>query len=62
MTVLTKLQALQVIRRAYGPDAAHALAKRLPDRINLEDPAHLDLLARLGVTRDRLFDALGAEL
>jgi hypothetical protein len=61
MAVLTKMQALQIIRRAYGPDAAHALAKRLPDRIDMEDSAHLEMLARLGITRDRLFNALGGE-
>jgi hypothetical protein len=61
MATLTKLQVLQVIRRAYGPDAAHALTGRLPDRINLDDSADVELLARLGLSRDRLFDALGGE-
>lgn len=62
MAVLTKIQALGVIRRAYGPDVAQSLAKRLPDWINLDDAAHLELLSRLGLTRDALFNALGGEL
>jgi hypothetical protein len=33
MAVLTKLQALRVIRRAYGPEVADSLGKRLPDRL-----------------------------
>jgi hypothetical protein len=61
MTILTKAQALGVIRRAYGPDRAESLAERLPDRIDLKDPADHELLVRLGVTRERLFEALGAE-
>jgi hypothetical protein len=61
MTVLTKNQAVGVMRRAYGPDVAACLAERLPDRINLEDPADHELLFRLGLTRERLFEALGAE-
>jgi hypothetical protein len=61
MTILTKAQALGVIRRAYGPDRAELLADRLPDRIDLKDPADHELLVRLGVTRERLFEALGAE-
>jgi hypothetical protein len=62
MAVLTKLQALDVIRRAYGPDISTSLTKRLPDHIDLDDAADQQLLARLGVTRDRLFNALGGEL
>jgi hypothetical protein len=62
MTVLTKAQALQVLRRAYGPDRAESLAGRLPDRIDLDSDADTRLLAELGVTRGGLFDALGAEL
>jgi hypothetical protein len=62
MAVLTKIQALRVIRRAYGPDVAQSLANRLPDRIDLDDAAHAELLSRLGITRDRLFNALGGEL
>ncbi|MEV5714589.1 hypothetical protein AB0L41_11870 [Amycolatopsis mediterranei] len=62
MTVLTKAEALKVLRRAYGPDRAKSLAGRLPDRIDLDSDADTRLLAELGVTRDGLFDALGAEL
>jgi hypothetical protein len=61
MTMLTKTQALGVIRRAYGPDMAESLAERLPEQIDTEDPAHHKLLFQLGVTRERLFEALGAE-
>ena len=38
------------------------LAQRLPDRIDLDDPADTRLLFELGLTRDRLFSELGAEL
>jgi hypothetical protein len=62
MATLTKTQALTVIRRAYGPDVADSLADRLPKQIDLDNPADTTLLMRLGVTRDRLFDAFGAEL
>lgn len=62
MTVLTKAEALKVLRRAYGPDRAQSLAGRLPDQIDLDSDADTRLLAELGVTRDGLFDALGAEL
>jgi hypothetical protein len=62
MTVITKTHALQVIRRAYGPDRAESLAERLPDRIDLDNPADAELLFELGLTRDRLFSQLGAEL
>jgi hypothetical protein len=61
MAILTKSQALGVIRRAYGPDKAELLAERLPDEMDLEDPADHELLFRLGLTRERLFEALGAE-
>jgi hypothetical protein len=61
MTVIRKTQALVVIRRAFGPDVAEDLAERLPERIDLEDPADHALLFRLGLTRERLFEALGAE-
>jgi hypothetical protein len=61
MTMLTKTQALGVIRRAYGPDMAESLAERLPEQIDTEDPGHHELLFQLGVTRERLFEALGAE-
>jgi hypothetical protein len=62
MTAITKTHALSVIRRAYGSDHADSLAGRLPDRIDLDNAAHARLLSELGLTPDRLFDALGAEL
>jgi hypothetical protein len=62
MTVITKAQALRVIRRAYGEAQAEAVAERLPDRIDLDDAAVARVLSELGLTRDRLVDALGAEL
>jgi hypothetical protein len=61
MTVLTKAQALGVIRRAYGPDRAESLADRLPERIDLGNPTDHELLFELGLTREQLFEALGAE-
>ncbi len=61
MTILTKNQALGVIRRAYGSDRAELLAEHLPERVDLENPADRELLAQLGLTRERLFQALGAE-
>jgi hypothetical protein len=62
MTTIAKSSALQVIRRAYGPDRAESMAERLPDSIDLDDPAHTRLLAELGLTPDGLFNELGAEL
>jgi hypothetical protein len=62
MTVITKTHALNVIRRVYGPDHAASLAERLPDRIDLDKAADTELLFELGLTRDRLFSELGAEL
>jgi hypothetical protein len=62
MTVLTKTEALSIIRRAYGPIEAESLAARLPDRIDLDSEADLALLFTLGLTRDRLFAAFGGEL
>ena len=62
MTVITKTHALQVIRRAYGPDHAESLTERLPNRIDLDNPAEAELVSELGLTRDRLFSELGAEL
>lgn len=62
MLVLTKMQMVQVIRRAYGSDLAESLAASLPDRIDLDNAAEYELLSRLGLNRDNLFNALGAEL
>lgn len=62
MTAITKTHALRVISRAYGRDRAESLAVRLPERIDLDDAAHTKLLSELGLTPDRLFNALGAEL
>jgi hypothetical protein len=62
MTVITKTHALMGIRRVYGPDQAESLAERLPDRIDLDNTADTKLLFELGLTRDRLFSELGAEL
>jgi hypothetical protein len=60
--LLTKTEALTIIRRAYGPAHAASLADRLPDRIDLDDEADVELLFELGLTRDGLFSALGGEL
>jgi hypothetical protein len=62
MAVITKTEALRVIRHAYGPDYADSLAGRLPDRIDLDNAADAEWLFKLGLTPDRLVDALGAEL
>lgn len=62
MAVLTRAQALAVLRRAYGPDVAQSLAGDLPDSIDLEDAADIELLSRLGISRDRLVNALGGEM
>jgi hypothetical protein len=62
MTVITKTEALTIIRRAYGPVHAESLADRLPDRIDLDSEADNRLLLELGLTRDALFSALGGEL
>jgi hypothetical protein len=62
MAVITKAHALHVIHRALGPSHAEAVADRLPDRINLDDDADRKLLFELGLTPDRLFSDLGAEL
>jgi len=62
MAVLTKAEALAIIRRAHGPDLADSIADELPDRIDPDDPADAELLRRLGLTRDNLIDALGGEL
>lgn len=62
MAVLTRTEALKIIRRIYGPEQAESLADQLPERIDLDNPADTQALFELGLTRDRLFDALGAEL
>jgi hypothetical protein len=61
MTVLTKPQVIAVIRRAR-PLVAASLAEQLPETLDLDDPQHLDLLFRLGLSRDQLFSDLGGEL
>jgi hypothetical protein len=61
MSVVTKTHVLTVARRAYGPEFAESVAERLPDRIDLDEPADRKLLSELGLTPDRLFSALGAE-
>lgn len=62
MAVLTRERALGIIGRAYGADVAESLAGRLPDRIELDSPADAELLFRLGITRERLVNAMGGEL
>jgi hypothetical protein len=62
MPVITKTRALQVIRRAYGSEHADAVADRLPEHLDLSDAAHNRLLYDLGLTPDRLANALGAEI
>ena len=61
MAIYTRTQALGIIRRAYGPDVAESLTERLPERIDLENPVDRQLLFQLGLTRERLSEALGAE-
>ncbi len=62
MAVLTKAEALAIIRRAYGPDRAESIAEQLPDQIDPESDADAELLRRLGLTREGLADAMGGEL
>lgn len=62
MTVITKTHALRILRRAYGPDYAQCLAGRLPERLDLDEPADAELLFRLGLSPDRLANALGGEI
>jgi hypothetical protein len=62
MAILTKAEALAVIRRALGPDVADSIAGQLPDRLDPDNDADAELLFRVGVTRERLVDALGGEL
>jgi hypothetical protein len=61
MHIITKAHALNVIRRAYGPDYAESVRAKLPDRLDLENPADAKVLYDLGLTPDRLISALGAE-
>jgi len=62
MTVITKTEALTIIRRAYGPLYAESVADRLPDRIDLDSEADNQRLLELGLTRGGLISALGGEL
>jgi hypothetical protein len=62
MAILTRAEALTIIRRAYGPDVADSVAGQLPDQIDPDSDADAELLRRLGLTRDGLVDALGGEL
>jgi hypothetical protein len=62
MAVLTKTHVLTVARRVYGPEYAESLAGRLPERLDLDNDADAALLFELGLTPDRLFNALGGEL
>ena len=59
--MLTKAEALGIVRWAYGPELAESLAHRLPDWIDLDNAANVELLFRLGLSQDRLFSALGGE-
>lgn len=62
MAGLPKARVLQIVRRAYGPEVAESLADQLPEQLDLENTADIALLARLGLTRERLISALGGEL
>jgi hypothetical protein len=62
MAVLTKITVVRAVRRAYGPDHADKVAPSLPERIDLDDPADVAVLFKLGLTPDGLFNALGGEL
>lgn len=61
MSTVTRSHVLNVVRRAFGPDFAESVRDKLPDRINLEDPADTRVLYDLGLTPDRLMGALGGE-
>jgi hypothetical protein len=61
MAIYPKTEALRIIRRAYGPDRAESPADRLPERIDPDNPTDHQLLFRLGLTRERLYEALGVE-
>ncbi|NUR95046.1 MAG: hypothetical protein HOV67_07265 [Kribbellaceae bacterium] len=62
MAVHTKAELLAVIRRAYGPDVAESVAGGLPDQLDPERDEDAMLLARLGITREGLANALGGEI
>jgi hypothetical protein len=62
MAVLTKAEALAIIRRTYGPDVAQSIEGRLPDQIDPDSDADAELLVTLGLTRDGLANAMGGEL
>ena len=62
MAVMTKAEALAIIRRAYGPDVAESIGPQLPDQIDPDNDADAELLGRLGLTRDGLANAMGGEL
>ena len=62
MAMLTKAEAMTIIRRAYGPDVAESVAEQLPDRFDPDDDADAEMLLRLGLTRDGLAGALGGEI
>lgn len=62
MAVLTKAEALVIIRRAYGPDVVESVAEQLPDQFDPDNDADAAMLNRLGLTRDGLANALGGEL
>jgi hypothetical protein len=61
MAVLSKAEALAIIRRSYGPDFAEQIEDRLPDQLDPDDDADIETLFRLGITRERLVDALGGD-
>ena len=62
MAMMTKAEALVIIRRAYGPDVADSVADQLPDQFDPDNDADAEMLAGLGLTRDGLASALGGEL
>jgi hypothetical protein len=61
MAVLSKAEALAIIRRSYGPDFAQQVEDRLPDHLDPEDSADIETLFRLGITREGLLEALGGD-
>ncbi|TCC47480.1 hypothetical protein E0H75_22120 [Kribbella capetownensis] len=62
MAVITKAEAIAIIRRAYGPDVAESVADQLPAQFDPDNDADAAMLSRLGLTRDGLANALGGEL